>query len=1067
MPTFGGLRGFISAGVRNPVLANLAMACILVGGLLSVRRMVRETYPEFSLEHIAIEVAYPGASPPDVERAICTPIEEAVAGLSGVLEISSSANENFGVVWVRVHESVKDSRDVLKAIKDEVDQIITFPTEAEKPVISEKVIRNEVINIAVYGNVGERTLKRMAQEVKTDLLADPAITQVSLSGVRDDEIIVEVSDEALAAYNLSLERVMAVIARSSLDLPAGAIRSADEELTLRITGQRLAAADYEDMVVVEHRGTVVRLGEIATVREGFEEIAASGRFKGEPAALVAVFKTPEQDASEIARIVREYVEARQAWLPERLNMAVWADRSLEIDSRIRMLVTNGAMGIALVFLTLALFLEVRLAFWVAAGIPISFAGALIIINALGETLNMVSLFALIMVCGIIVDDAIVIGESVHARRRGGTDLEIAAIEGTSRVALPVLGASLTTIAAFAPLLYVIGVMGRFIHVLPVVVIAAVTASAFEAFGILPAHLCYRQPPGVQSRPDTPGRARLAIEGLIERFITRGYRPIYRLAMKRRVVTVAIACSAMFVVLGLVLGGRTPLVLLPTEDASILRARIRFPEGTPASVTQRTINRIEEAALKLNQDPELVSSVPGGLVRQYFSNAGEFADFLPVRGNNLLEVRIELIPPGQRKVKDDQIIERWRHHIGPVYDATEYTITRQHEFPTDRPIEIRLFGSDLEDMIAASERIQNKLGEFEGISNIRHDLVPGKRELRVTLQPAARPLGLTLEDVGRQLRHGFFGGEALQLQRGRDLVKVRVRYPESERRSIANLEGLRVSTPIGDEIPFPEVANVEWSRGYTNIMHQDGKRRLRLWADLDERRVKAEQVLQVFEAGFLDDVVDDYNDMTWEFGGNRAQMNESLESLFDGFTMAMVVIYAILASMLRSYLQPVVIIAAVPFGFVGATVGHALMGFDLTMMSLFGLVALSGVVVNDSLVLMDAINRGISEGKNVREAVFNAGEQRFRAVTLTSITTVAGLLPLLTEPSGQAQSVRPMAVSLAFGILFATVLTLFVVPALYLLLNDIRRFVHWLRYGGNYPAAELVEEASRRQVTSTA
>ncbi len=1059
------LRGLIAGGVRNPVLANLAMVSILVGGLLSGRNMVRESLPEFSLEHIGIEVSYPGASPADVERAVCTPIEEAVAGLSGVHEISSTANENFGVVWVRLLESVDDPQTVFQAIKDRVDQITTFPPEAMRPVIRHEVVRAEVINIAVYGEVPERTLKRTAQEVKDDLLTYPAISHVSLSGVRQDEIAIEVSRDALGAYNLSLAQVMAVIQRSSLDLPAGPIHTAEEEVTLRVTGQRFLAAQYEELAVLEHGGTAVRLGDIAAVREGFEEGVSSGRFNAAPAVLVAVYKTPEQDATTIARIVRDYVEARQQWLPQRLKMSVWGDSSRAIDSRIRMLVVNGAMGILLVFLTLGVFLEMRLAFWVAVGIPFSFAGALIAMNAFGETLNLLSLFALIMVSGIIVDDAIVIAESIHSRRRGGCSLELAAIEGSNRVALPVLGASLTTIAAFVPLLYVVGVMGRFVHVLPIVVMAAVVASALEAFGILPTHLCRRNPPGVSVEPDQPGKARRAIEGLIDLVITRWYRPIYRAALRGRIVTVSVAVATLLIVGGLVLGGRTPLVLLPREDGSILRARVRYPEGTSASVSEETIQRIEAAALRLNHAPELKPRGRGDLVQQVYSIAGEFADFLPVRGNNLCEVRIELMPPGRRRIADDRIIERWRENIGPVYDATEYAIARHQIGPTDRPIEIRLLGSNLEDMTAAAKRIEEKLREFSGVTSVYHDLIPGKRELRVTLRPEARVLGLTLADVASQLRHGFFGGEALQLQRGRDLVKVRVRYPESERRSVADLESLRISTPAGDEVPFREVAQVEWSRGYTNIMHQDGKRRVRVYADLDERRANAEQILQTIEAGFLDEVTGEYNDLTWVLGGNRAHMEESLSSLFDGFTMAMIVIYAILATMLRSYVQPLVIVAAVPFGLIGAVVGHAIVGYDLTLMSLFGIVALSGVVVNDSLVLVDAINRGISEGRSVREAVFDAGELRFRAVTLTSITTVAGLLPLLSEPSGQAQMVKPMAVSLAFGIGFATVLTLFVVPALYLLLNDVRRFAHWLRRGGSYPVPELVEEAARGRLES--
>ena len=1051
------LRGLIAGGVRNPVAVNLLMVCILVGGLLSTRGMVREGFPEFSLDHIAVEVAYPGASTADVEHAICTPIEEALQGVSGVREISSSSQENFGIVWVALLGNVEDPQVVLDEIKDRVDQITIFPTEAREPLVYETVIRSAVIDVAIYGDVPERTLKRFAQEVGDDLSVMPEISQIELSGTRDEEIIIEVSREALQEYNLSLSDVMTMVAKSSLDLPAGVIRTADEEFTLRIAGQRYAAYDYADLVLVDRADAVVRLSDVATVREGFEEAVVHGGFNGRPAVLVRVFKTPTEDTTDIAARVREYVAARHAHLPEGLNMAVWADQSADVDSRIEMLVNNGAMGILLVFITLAMFLEFRLAFWVAMGIPVSFAGALIIINGYGQTLNMISLFALIMVSGIIVDDAIVIAESVHARRRAGQLPALAAIEGTSRMALPVLGASITTIVAFVPLLYVVGVMGRLIYVLPVVVIAGIVASSVEAFCILPAHLNLAER---SSGLHEPNRLRQTTDRLIEHVITRWYRPAYRAAVGARLVTLAIAVALLLAGVGMAAGGRTPFVLLPQEDGNILRARVRFPEGTPLSVTKLAVERLTNAAWALNDDANLTPAEKGDLVRQVYSMTGEFADFLSFRGNNLCEVRVELMPAERRRLRDDVIIERWREGVGTIDGATQVRLSRQPLGPLENPIEIRLLGDDLDDLAAASHRIQTKLREYEGLFNIADDLIPGKRELLVRLKPAARAAGLMLDDVARQLRYGFFGGEAVELQRGREQVTVRVRYPDDERQSIADLERVRIRTPGGAEMLFYEVADVAWSRGYSYVMHQDNARRVRVVADVDDRLANAEQIVDELQSGFLDEVVADYNDLTYVVAGNRAQIVESLDSLFSGFSMAVVAIYSILAAMLRSYVQPVVIMIAMPFGLVGVVFGHAVLGMDLTIMSLFGAVALSGVVVNDSLVLLDAINEGVAQKKSVVTAVLEAGELRFRAVTLTTITTVAGLAPILLERSSQARSVQPMAVSLCFGLLFATGLTLFIVPACYLLVNDVRRFVSWLWRGGAYPAAESVEEAAR-------
>jgi len=1057
------LRSAIAGGVRNPVLANLLMVCILLGGWFASQRMVREAFPEFELDHIAVEVAYPGASPEDVEKAICTPVEEALRGVDGVQKISSSANENHGSVWVRLLSNVKDPDAVLKDVKDRVDQIRDWPTVAEKPIVRETTLRTDVINVAVYGEVPERTLKQFAREVEQDLAVFPEISQISLAGVRDEEIIIEISEEALAAYHLTVDKVMAVVARSSLDLPAGVVRTSDEEVTLRVTGQRYRAADYESLVLVEHGDAIVRLGEIARVHEGFEDATVRGRFHGMPGVVVQVFKTPDEDSIKIAKTVRDYVERRQADLPERVRMSVWGDNSVEIQSRISMLVSNGLQGLAVLFLTLWLFLEFRLAFWVAAGIPISFAASLLFMDYFDQTINVVSLFALIMVSGIIVDDSIVIAESVHTRRQLGDEPALAAIEGTYRVALPVLGSTMTTIVAFIPLMFVVGVMGKFIYVLPIVVIGALIGSTIEGLWIQPAHLCHGEKPGSAYVAKPPNRMRLAIDRGFDYVVTRWYRPVYHAALNNPLMTLGVTVAVLVVTAGLWFGGRVPFVVLPKEDGRVLRARVRYPEGTPVSVSERTIERLEAAAWALNADEALKPYRPGPLVREVFSITGEFADFLSLRGSNLCEVRVELMPSGERRIGDDRIIERWRHHIGTLHDATEFAIVRQQIGPTEQPIEIRLLGQDLDDLKAASERIQTRLKEFAGVSEIRDDLIPGKRQLNIELRPAARALGLTLDDVARQVRHGFFGGEAVRLYRDKDQIKVRVRLPEKERASIVDLETLRIKTPRGDEVPFLEVADIRWSRGYAYVMHQDGQRRVRVLADVDERTANADRIIKTLQAGFLNEVVADHDGMSYEFGGERERMNESLGSLFDGFALAMIVNYAFLCAVLRSYVKPMVIIAAIPFGLVGVIWGHLALGYDVTMMSLFGIVGVSGLVVNESLVLVDSINWLIREGKSVREAVYVVGEQRFRPILLTSITDLAGLLPLLLNSGGQAQAVQPMAISLSFGLLAAAFLNLLVVPVVYLVINDLRRAAYWLKNGGSYPVRELVEEEARERL----
>jgi multidrug efflux pump subunit AcrB len=539
--------------------------------------------------------------------------------------------------------------------------------------------------------------------------------------------------------------------------------------------------------------------------------------------------------------------------------------------------------------------------------------------------------------------------------------------------------------------------------------------------------------------------------------------VYRLALRYRAVTIALVLAITAVLGGMVISGRVAFVLLPEEDGQVLRARVRFPEGTPLSTTEAAVSRIEAAARALNDDPSLTPAAAGVLVRQVYSVTGEFTDFLVSTGNNLCEVRIELMPAEDRRISDERIMTAWRSGIGTMDDAVSYTVSRLMPGPIESPVEVRLLGDDLDALTNAADEVERQLGTYKGVAEVFRDLVPGQRELHIDLKPQARALGLTLADVATQLRQGFFGGEAVRVHRGAEEVVVRVRYPLEERRSVAELESKRFRTLRGDEIPFSEAVEVEWTRGWAEILHQDGHRRVRVYANLDESTANAEQIIQDMERTFLPDLAARYDGLRYHFGGNRQAMTRSVTTLLDGFKVAIIAIYAVLAGMLRSYFQPIVIIATVPLGLIGAVLGHMILGYDVTLMSLFGLVALSGVIVNDALVLVDRINVSIREGDPVFAAVLAAGELRFRAVILTTITTIAGLTPLLAERSTQAYAVKPMAISLVFGELFGTALTLIVVPVFFLVVNDVRRFAYWLRYGGGYPRREIVEEAARERL----
>lgn len=1050
--------------VRNPVFANLLAAALLVGGVMAVFRLPRETLPETGIDFVTVTVPYPGATAEDVEQSICVKIEQAIEGIPGQRELASFSSEDGGKVVLEYIPSVISTSEVLRQVQDRVNSITTFPKESERPIIEDVIIRHPVINVGIFGDAPERTIKENAEHIRRQLLFLPEVSQVSLSGIREYEISISVTEETLKRYRLTLQQVMDAVASGSLDLPAGTVRTRHEEITVRTIGQRYSAQAFEDLVVIARPdGTTLRLGQIAEVRDSFEEIPVYGRINGKSGALITVFKTGREDISEIARAVREFVKVRGPQLPEGISLTVWGDESRDVDARIAMLVKNGLMGIVLVVVCLLLFLESSFSFAVALGIPVSFAGAMAVIALGDNTLNMISLLGLLMGTGIIVDDAIVIAESVYAQMRRGLSPTAAAIEGTRVVALPVLTSSATTIVAFVPLMFVEGVMGKLIHVLPVVVIATIAASAVEAFVILPAHLAEWASSATAKRSDSwRNRIRRGLDSRLESLISGTYRRWFRRALSGRLVLLGGTIACVLITAGLVIGGRTAFVLFPKMDANSLRARVRFPEGVPVDVSAAAVARIEQAANALNHDPALETAKAGDLVQNIYSVVGEWPDYLTERGSSLSEVSLELMPAELRRVDMSVVEEHWRRGIGEIPGAVSVSITRRQLGPTDKPMEIRLLGLDLDELRSAADEVVAQFYTYEGVFDVTDDLRPGKRELRVSLKPTAAALGITVADLSAQLRQGLYGGEAVRLQRGLDEVKVMVSYADADRLSLSAIENMRIRTSNGAEIPFHEVAKTELVRGYSVITRQSGMRRVRIHADLDERFANAERIISDMEANFLPGLRQRFPSVTTLIDGQRKRIEESMSSLLNASVIAAVVMYGLLGTVLRSYFQPMIIMAAIPLGMVGAVVGHTLMGYDITLMSIFGMVALAGIVVNDSLVLVDFVNKRLAEGSRLFEAVAAAGEARFRAVILTSMTTSLGLLPLLAERSTQAQALKPLAVSIAFGLIFATVLTLFIVPALILLLDDMRRFVHWLRYGGTFPAPDTIGAPSSPQ-----
>ena len=1045
------MRRLITAAVHNPVAANLLMVVIIVVGGMSAYNLRRETFPQISFDIVQVQTIFPGATPEEIEESVVVKIEEAIKSVEGIQDIISQSLESSGVVLARLKSGV-DNRRVLEDIQNEVEKIDTFPEDAEPPRYEELAERRKVINIAVYGEQPERTLKEVATRVRDDLLASEFISQVRLVGTRDYEISIEVSEESLRRHGLTFEEIRQVVQRSSLNLPGGSIKTPTQDIVVRTAGQRYTGLEFAMVpLLTRPDGTVVTLDEVARVSDGFVDAWRIGRFNGTPSVLVSVFRTSEEDALVIADSVRRYVAEQAPQLPDGLSMSVWADDSAITKSRLELLSRNGLQGLFLVFLSLWLFMNLRLAFWVAAGLAVALLGGLWILILYGGTLNMITMFAFIMALGMLVDDAIVVGENIYSHWRRGKPPVQAAIDGATEVAVPVIGAVATTVAAFVPLFIMKGILGKFVAVMPVAVVATLLGSLLECMVILPPHLAHALPEGGYQTPRR-GIRRLAqrirggIDNALEWFIVRVYMPVLKRAMAWRLVVAASALAILMLMVGLLLGGHLEFELFPDRDTDTILARLTMPQGTPLAQTAAATARLEAAARELDNHFRPADPESDGVVKQIMTVVGINSDFEPEVGSHVGEVTVELLAAEQRGISSNLLADTWRDLSGDVPDALELIFMSEDIFPIGKPIEVRLMGDDFTAMREAAMRLEAELATYPGVLDISNDFRPGKMEVQLALKPAGRVLGITLADLAGQVNQGFYGAEALRLQRGRDDVKVVIRYPEAERRSLGDLDNIRIRTPNGSEVPFGEVATATLRRGFAVIKRTDRQRALSITADVDSTKANAEKILAALDENFLPRLLADYENMRYSFEGQHKETQRSVGSLFRGFIIAMLLVYTILAVIFRSYAQPLVVMSVIPFGFIGAVVGHLIMGHVLSLISLFGLVALSGVLVNDSLVLVDFINRARRQGTPLFEAVLAGGQQRFRAIILTSVTTVAGLSPILFEKSVQAQFLIPMAISMSFGLMGATILVLVLVPALYLLLHDVQGIGRWLRTG---------------------
>ena len=1030
--------------INNRVTINLIMVFILVAGFFTVTQMRREMFPQFALDMVNVSVAYPGASPEEVEEGICIKIEEKIKGVEGISRTLSGAYENMGSVTVEL-DADADIKQVLNDIKTEVDRIDTFPEDAKEPVVIEIVNRNPVITVAVYGDESEKALRQVAEKIRDDLVDTGSISLARLVGTRNYEISVEVSEENLRRYGISFDHIARALKSGSIDLPGGAIKTTQGDLLVRSKGQLYTGEEFEDLPLITHNdGTVVRLGEVARVIDEFEDKDIKTRFNGKPAILVQVNRTNHEDDIEISEVVRDYVENLRHKIPEGIKLATWFDLSTMVRDRIDLLLRNGAQGIFLVFIVLALFLNLRLAFWVALGIPISFMAAFIALDISDNTINMISLFAFIMTLGILVDDAIIVGENIFSHYGKGKSPKEAVVAGLKEVGGPVVMAVTTTVVAFTPLIFIPGIMGKFIGVMPKAVIIILVVSLAEALVILPAHLEGALTHTLQKTKNVASwheRLREKIEQLLNIVIERFYSSAIKYVVINRYFTLGIGFGVLIISLGIIIGGYVPFTFMHKGESDWIIAEVNYPLGTPFELTKKSIEYIEKKAFALNNHFEQFKEKNGDLIINTYSLTGVIPrrDWKPGEyGGHCGEVWIEMVSSEYRPgISTDTVINAWRKLVGQIPGIDTLSFFTIGGGPSGNPIEIQLAGKDFDWLRQAADELKAEIKTYPGTFDITDNFKPGKKEKQVRIKEGARSINITMRDIARQLRQAFYGEEALRIQRGKDDLKVMVRYAEQDRRSLSGIEDIRIRTVEGQEIPIEVVADVTEGRAYSVIRRVDRKRVITVISDIDEARANASNIVTDLKKNFLPKLIKRYPGLKVDLEGQEKRTRESLDSLKTGFALALMVIFLLLASQFRSYIQPIIIMMAIPFGLIGAIGGHVVMGIHFTMISIFGIVALSGIVVNDSLILIDFINRAIRSGVEIHTAVIESGKVRFRPVILTSITTIAGLFPLLLERSFQAQFLIPMAVSISFGLLAATLLTLLFVPALYLIINDIR------------------------------
>lgn len=1019
---YSAIRWFIN----NPVAANLLMLSIIALGIYSIaKRLPLEVFPDISYDVITIITPYPGATPSEIEESVTKRVEQSIADLDGIEEIKATITEGVSRVNVSVMSDYNSDK-LMNDIKSRVDAINNLPDDIEKSIVSQGVRKREVISVIVFSDASERELRNIAQDVKEDLIKIDGISQVELEDIRDPQINIEIPIANLRRYNLDIEKIKNIIKNNTVDIAAGTIESPSGDVLIKAKTQAYSIAEFSKIIILkEANGAVVYLKDIATIDDSFEDKYLISRFNGKQAIEIEVFRVGKQSAIDIADKVKAYIKKNNQNLPKGTQLSFWRDRSKIVKSRLKTLTNSAIQGGLLVIILLSLFLRPKVAFWVSLGIPVSFMGAFILMPFFDVTINIVSLFAFIIVLGIVVDDAIVTGENIFTHLKNHESGFKAALEGTQEVAIPVTFGVLTTVVAFVPLLLVEGMRGKLFAQIPMIVIPVLLFSLIESKLVLPSHLRNIKINN-KSNVGVLEKLRLLFADGLETFIQKYYRPFLAKVIDRRYLTLSIFTAIAMIVITLATSGWIKFTFFPKVQSEVLRVNLTMPTGTSTSITDSYIKHIMNKALKLKKDHT-----------EKLTGESIVTGILSVAKNSSARVFVEVKPPEERKtnITSTELLKKWRKSIGKLA-GIESINYRAEIGRTSDPIDIQLVSNNTNSLKTIVNKINSKLSSYPDVYDIADSLNSGKQELRINLKPEAKLLNLTIYDVASQVRNAIYGLKVKSIQRDIDDVDVKVRYPKTQRNLLSTLENLLIVTKTNSKVPFSAIAYTTADRSPATIYRIDKKKVINVTADYNKQSGNL-SLIKTELKDFINNILINHPDVTYSFEGEDKEQRESFASMFVGLIGLLFAVYILLAIPLKSYYKPLVIMAVIPFGAVGAILGHMIMGYNLTILSLMGALALTGVVINDSLVLVAHINRILKVNTPVKDILIESGCARFRPILLTSLTTFAGLAPIIFEKSTQAQFLIPMAISLGYGILFATFVTVFLIPINYAIADDVK------------------------------